>query len=368
MDSSNRLFNVQITYGKQTLTIQNFNKQTNFEQIHKYICNSFDLNSPKSYQIVYYDPETLSFVDLKDPLHQGFSLSNNIHFFVVNNSSIHSDISSHNASDIQIDQAILHINNENSSSNENYSFNIDVSVDSIKADDDTLQSDTEYSHTINEDLVSNRLFFSLDVKPTQRDMYKSDQFNSSSEKANGRISRVQGIKDESAKMRQVLPKLRIPSMYRQLNVKLLVFVVSEDLQNGMHIWYKHCHKGFLPENFTKDTETINPIEFDLSKCNLTNEGDFILSVQMITKWNKSSREVKEFYRLEDNKTKLIHSAPHDTHSPRLLCVIQRNGIIEWNTLCLSDFIKSPKPAKHAYSNINSDQTHSSPHKRLKTGN
>ncbi len=68
---------------------------------------------------------------------------------------------------------------------------------------------------------------------------------------------------------------QIPPKYRQANVTLLVAVVSEELNNGMRIWYKHCHKGFLPENYGKDTNAINPIEFDLNKYTLTDDGDFM---------------------------------------------------------------------------------------------
>lgn len=42
----------------------------------------------------------------------------------------------------------------------------------------------------------------------------------------------------------------------------------------MRIWYKNPHKGFLPENFDKDTKTINPIILKLDQNNLTVNGDF----------------------------------------------------------------------------------------------
>jgi len=57
-------------------------------------------------------------------------------------------------------------------------------------------------------------------------------------------------------------------------VTLLVAVVSEEINNGMRIWYKHLHKGFLPDGYEKDTQWINPITFDLDKCTLTENGDF----------------------------------------------------------------------------------------------
>jgi hypothetical protein len=62
-------------------------------------------------------------------------------------------------------------------------------------------------------------------------------------------------------------------MYIQSNATLLVMVVLERLVDGMRIWYKHPHKGFLPENYTKDSQMINPISYDLNNCRLSENGD-----------------------------------------------------------------------------------------------
>jgi len=43
----------------------------------------------------------------------------------------------------------------------------------------------------------------------------------------------------------------------------------------MRIWYKYPHKGFLPEGYEKDTQAINPITFDLTKCASANNGDIL---------------------------------------------------------------------------------------------
>jgi hypothetical protein len=47
------------------------------------------------------------------------------------------------------------------------------------------------------------------VKPNQRNIYKSDQFNIRKGESNGRIARVQGIKTPTQKMLQVLPRIRV---------------------------------------------------------------------------------------------------------------------------------------------------------------
>jgi hypothetical protein len=61
---------------------------------------------------------------------------------------------------------------------------------------------------------------------------------------------------------------------------------------------------------------------------------------MITKWDKSQKQLVEFYRYDEIKTILLHSAPHDSTSPPLFCVLEQNGHIQWDTFCLSDFIRS----------------------------
>ena len=60
---------------------------------------------------------------------------------------------------------------------------------------------------------------------------------------------------------------------------------------------------------------------------------------MITKWDKTQRELEEFHRLDQRRTMELHPALNDERLPRLICVIQRDGVTDWNTFCLSDFIR-----------------------------
>ena len=53
-----------------------------------------------------------------------------------------------------------------------------------------------------------------------------------------------------------------------------MYVVSERVQNGIRFWIKHRDKGFLPNGFTHDTPSINPMVFRLKPNLLTLDGDF----------------------------------------------------------------------------------------------
>lgn len=65
------------------------------------------------------------------------------------------------------------------------------------------------SHQIIQNLLTNRLHFTLDVNPHQKNIYKSDEFSIRSQKTNGRIACIQGVKQKHEKMLQVLPKIRV---------------------------------------------------------------------------------------------------------------------------------------------------------------
>ncbi|CAF3067375.1 unnamed protein product, partial [Rotaria sp. Silwood2] len=132
----------------------------------------------------------------------------------------------------------------------------------------------------------------------------------------------------------------IPELFRKKhNLCLAVFVVSEKLQNGMRIWSAHRDKGFLPKNFTRDTRSVNPIEFDINESNLTFEGDFKLDLRMTTLWNKL-KESQQLYQLDEQSTIKLHPAQHEPLSPRLLCILKDNNGFYKDTICLSNFIRS----------------------------
>jgi hypothetical protein len=73
------------------------------------------------------------------------------------------------------------------------------------------QPSIELSET--QDTKSNRLYFSLDVKPEQKKIYKSDQFNQKEEaKSNGYVAHIQGIKTAAQRMSSVWPKVRVSNV------------------------------------------------------------------------------------------------------------------------------------------------------------
>ena len=99
---------------------------------------------------------------------------------------------------------------------EEHVFSSDVNEDnqsenSLLTNDDISQTNEQLPlfipHAI--EFSRQRLVFTLDVKPYQRHIYMTDQYNVRLEKSNGRIARIQGLKDDHQKMLQILPKLRV---------------------------------------------------------------------------------------------------------------------------------------------------------------
>ena len=147
-------------------------------------------------------------------------------------------------------------------------------------DEESISEKTENRHpTINFPLSdqdqTSRVYFSLDVKPEQKPIYKSDQFNQKDRtKTNGYVTCIQGIKSDQQKRSSIRPRVHIPDIYRgKNNIKLVVYVVFEELKQGKRFLYKHNDKGFLPENFNQQTKPLNPIEFDINTQTLWPNGD-----------------------------------------------------------------------------------------------
>jgi hypothetical protein len=61
---------------------------------------------------------------------------------------------------------------------------------------------------------SDRLRFSHDVKPVQKPVYMSDQFNQrDGDKINGLVAYIQGVKTVQPAKSSVLPKIRVSHTY-----------------------------------------------------------------------------------------------------------------------------------------------------------
>lgn len=64
-----------------------------------------------------------------------------------------------------------------------------------------------------------RSYFSLDVKPEQKDIHKSDQFNQRDQsKTNGYVARVQGVKKPEQQRVSVWPKVHVCAFLRKASV------------------------------------------------------------------------------------------------------------------------------------------------------
>ncbi|CAF0846206.1 unnamed protein product [Rotaria sordida] len=209
---------------------------------------------------------------------------------------------------------------------------------------------TDENHT-----QSSRIRFSHDIEPEQKHHYLSNKYSidDGSDK-NGGISYIQGVKtkDEIKKKMQVLPHLLIPGLYRLIkSVTLLVYAVYEEQENGMRIWYKNHHKGFLLHNQIKyDAEFFNPILLNLNNIRWQQNGvgDYILEIYMLTKLDKKLKNKEEVYRLDEQTILQIHTAKHIVSSrrkhlkpTRLLVVPKIGNDTCWHICGLSNFIQPP---------------------------
>ena len=104
MASGSEAYDTLLVCGNLTGATESFNEQTKIEEVHDYVQRVFDGSLPESYRIVYYDPTTMSFVNLENQLRDGLnpfpinpshgvqsttSAMNCIRLYVVSKSSLH---------------------------------------------------------------------------------------------------------------------------------------------------------------------------------------------------------------------------------------------------------------------------------------
>lgn len=63
---------------------------------------------------------------------------------------------------------------------------------------------------------------------------------------------------------------------------------------------------------------------------------------MVTKWDKSKKQSSFVCQMNEEIVNTIHNVSHEKDLPRLLCVLAKNGTCDWNTMCLSNFIRPRK--------------------------
>jgi hypothetical protein len=73
MDPSNESCDTVLICGSVTLFTKRFNEQTKIDQVYEYIRQEFHSNLPRSHRVVYYDPTTMSLVNLEDQLRNGLN-------------------------------------------------------------------------------------------------------------------------------------------------------------------------------------------------------------------------------------------------------------------------------------------------------
>ncbi|CAF1323167.1 unnamed protein product [Adineta ricciae] len=228
----------------------------------------------------------------------------------------------------------------NSTLNSNTSMNNNSFY--LTSANEVIQSRSQFAHSVQQpvqpqersNMPSDRLCFTHDVKPIQKRVYVSDEYNQRDEsKRNGSITYIQGVKNNSED-RSSIPNQFITTE----DTYLVIYAVREVLGNGKIIWFKHANRHFLTKDWTGEPLLMNPVELKLHGMTLSNEGDFTLKLQMVSRWDKHP-VLWRIHELDEPSAKRLHPANHNSSAPRLFCFIRQGSSCLWDTMCLSDFIR-----------------------------
>ncbi|CAF4791491.1 unnamed protein product [Rotaria socialis] len=165
------------------------------------------------------------------------------------------------------------------------------------------------------------------------------------------VMRIQGIKTQADKGKSILPRIKIPARYIFLNqqsvhdIYLMVAVVHEEKVDNKRNFYTSDDIQFLPPGAKKHTDGINPIQLNLNSLQIQSDGTCGLSLRLMNRsWLSKTKtaKMKVFYQLNEDTVKNLHHAEFDQRSIRLACILIQNKKIEWDTFCLSDYIRPKK--------------------------
>ncbi|CAF3524419.1 unnamed protein product [Rotaria socialis] len=143
----------------------------------------------------------------------------------------------------------------------------------------------------------------------------------------------------------------IPARYIFLNqqsvhdIYLMVAVVHEEKVDNKRNFYTSDDIQFLPPGAKKHTDGINPIQLNLNSLQIQSDGTCGLSLRLMNRsWLSKTKtaKMKVFYQLNEDTVKNLHHAEFDQRSIRLACILIQNKKIEWDTFCLSDYIRPSK--------------------------
>jgi hypothetical protein len=150
---------------------------------------------------------------------------------------------------------------------------------------------------------------------------------------------------------------------RELSLFLIIAVVREEKSNNKRIFYLCKNKRFLPADVERAAESVNPIRLNLQSLPIEPDGTFKyanlfnlnvklktidffrLSLRLMNKSSQSTTEQNNnriFYQLDEKQATNLHSAPYNPKFFRLACILVKEDVIDWNTLCLSDYIRPSK--------------------------
>ncbi|CAF3102587.1 unnamed protein product [Rotaria sp. Silwood2] len=182
----------------------------------------------------------------------------------------------------------------------------------------------------------------LNVNYEQRDQYISDVINVDTGKIVGKPSRIQAPKTSKRKYGSRLPRFQI-GIDEVTNCNdhvftLLVYIVLDIYQSGKRCLFYHPERAFIKEDNVKQLLDRYEIPITTTKNWTSDKGEKLeLRIMAIKEAKKHpSAPLDMLCQFTDiNESKLLHSSD-DYRKSRLALVLQKDDVIQWETLVLSN--------------------------------
>ncbi|CAF3564871.1 unnamed protein product [Rotaria sordida] len=179
------------------------------------------------------------------------------------------------------------------------------------------------------------------VNSEQRDQYPCDRITVSTGDIVRTLSMIQAPKDSTKIHKSVLPRFRIwhdDIKNRSAHVwTLLVFIILDVYQSGKRSLFYHSQRAFVEKDNVK--QSLNPYKIPIINDDwMSNMGVELKLITVVIEGAKKHPDtsLNILCQFEDTIENKLLDTSHNYSKSRLALILQKDDVIQWDTLVLSN--------------------------------
>lgn len=142
---------------------------------------------------------------------------------------------------------------------------------------------------------------------------------------------------DRSKSGTLTPEIRIPDVYINPNIKLVISVVENRISEVGKTYYLSKKRAIVKDDGNK----VSTAFFNVYSYDLVRRSGLLSLFLKIARLRRHEQNLNEeiFYRCEKSALRYVDNLPHMDKTIRLACILMENTTLLWNTLVFSNYIE-----------------------------